>query len=378
MWDSLQVSENAKREDFVKTHTHPVVTWTFGDVSSDRPNLRSSTYERLSTSRSQESEDSGVKTSVSTSHNEDEPPVSPTFTISDGARKKRSRKLSTVSSGPSLRSIPSSPLFDFPTFDELFEGSGKWNVKLSMHHSKPVFLHQQSYPGPTVPDLDEDADEVEISVPHTEDRRKSFKKQDSTMSQNLSMLVYSSWTGSKGFRGYRDRLGNALHHRYCMCCRLESTLFIGLYCLVGLFLTCTGIVCFLDCPDEILVSCYLILDGFLSVFVFPTLIMGWTKRIGGCVGEQEKVGSGSFWISVLVLRILLTASGTFVCVHRYFIAEPVWTSTTCEYEFYALFGGVVFEWTFCATVILLPTCFFCILYLFAPSYGSKSDMTLIT
>lgn len=55
MWDSLQVSENAKREDFVKTHTHPVVTWTFGDVSSDRP-LRSSTYERLSTSRSQESE----------------------------------------------------------------------------------------------------------------------------------------------------------------------------------------------------------------------------------------------------------------------------------------------------------------------------------
>lgn len=97
--------------------------------------------------------DSGVKTSVSTSHNEDEPPVSPTFTVSDGARKKRSRKLSTVSSGPSLRSIPSSPLFDFPTFDELFEGSGKWNVKLSMHHSKPVFLHQQSYPGPTVPDL---------------------------------------------------------------------------------------------------------------------------------------------------------------------------------------------------------------------------------
>lgn len=65
--------------------------------------------------------------------------------------------------------------------------------------------------------VDEDADEVEISVPHTEDRRKSFKKQDSTMSQNLSMLVYSSWTGSKGFRGYRDRLGNALHHRYCMC-----------------------------------------------------------------------------------------------------------------------------------------------------------------
>jgi hypothetical protein len=70
-----------------------------------------------------------------------------------------------------------------------------------------------------------------------------------------------------------------------------------------------GVVCLFDCSDEISVSGYLILDGLLSVFVFPTLIMGWTKRIGGCVGDQEKVGSGSFWISVLVLRVLFTASG---------------------------------------------------------------------
>lgn len=70
-----------------------------------------------------------------------------------------------------------------------------------------------------------------------------------------------------------------------------------------------GVVCYINCSDEILVSYFLIADGVLSVFVFPILVMVWTKRVGGCVGQEEKVESGSFWISLLVFRILLTASG---------------------------------------------------------------------
>ncbi|XP_061174671.1 uncharacterized protein LOC133183779 [Saccostrea echinata] len=375
----VRVSEAVQRENFFKTH--PVVTWTFGaddelHVLSDRPNLTSSTYERLSTSRSQESEDSGVKSSVSTSHNEDEAPVSPASTTSDDTKRRRSilRKLST-SSGLSLRSNPSSPLFDFPTFEELFEGKGKF--KLSTHHSKPIFSRQQSYPGPAVAVLDENTDDTEISLTATEEKPKSIKRLDSTMSQNFSSLVHDSWKGSKGFRGYRQRLGNALHHRYCMCCRFESTLFIGLYCLVGLFLSSSGIVCYINCLDEILVSCYLTVDGILSVFVFPILVMGWTRRVGGCVGDEEDVGTGTFWISVLVLRILLTASGTFVCIYRYCMEEPVWESKMCQFEFYALLGGIVFEWIFCVTAIFLPMCFYCVLYCFAPSYGAKSGLYTI-
>lgn len=92
--------------------------------------------------------DSGVKSS---SQNEDEPPISPTSTSSDDVKRKRSilRKMSNIS-GVSLRSSPSTPLFDFPTFDELFETEGKQHMKLSMHQSKSGFLRQQSYPGPAV------------------------------------------------------------------------------------------------------------------------------------------------------------------------------------------------------------------------------------
>lgn len=150
----LQVSEATHREDFVKTPNQSGVTWTFAadddlnGPSPCRPNLKSPTYNWLSNSRSQESEDSGVKSS---SQNEDEPPISPTSTSSDDVKKKRSilRKMSNIS-GVSLRSSPSTPLFDFPTFDELFETEGKQHMKLSMHQSKSGFLRQQSYPGPAV------------------------------------------------------------------------------------------------------------------------------------------------------------------------------------------------------------------------------------
>lgn len=71
-----------------------------------------------------------------------------------------------------------------------------------------------------------------------------------------------------------------------------------------------------------MVSSFLMVDGVLSVFVFPALVMGWTKRIGGCVGKDERVGSGSFWISVVVLRIFLSASGktrSFAHIDIYFL-----------------------------------------------------------
>lgn len=53
-------------------------------------------------------------------------------------------------SGMSLRSCPSSPLFDFPSFDELFEAGGKQHMALAMHQSRSGLLRQPSYPGPTV------------------------------------------------------------------------------------------------------------------------------------------------------------------------------------------------------------------------------------
>ena len=95
--------------------------------------------------------DSGVKSSVSTSQNDDDPPLSPTSTGSDDTKKKRSilRKMSAIS-GMSLRSCPSSPLFDFPSFDELFEAGGKQHMALAMHQSRSGLLRQPSYPGPTV------------------------------------------------------------------------------------------------------------------------------------------------------------------------------------------------------------------------------------
>lgn len=378
----LQVSEATHREDFVKTPNQSGVTWTFAadddlnGPSPCRPNLKSPTYNWLSNSRSQESEDSGVKSS---SQNEDEPPISPTSTSSDDVKKKRSilRKMSNIS-GVSLRSSPSTPLFDFPTFDELFETEGKQHMKLSMHQSKSGFLRQQSYPGPAVSVLDENADDMEASLTQAEESRRSFKRQDSVLSQNFSSMVYRSWKGSKGFRGYRERLGTSIHHRYCMCCRFESTVFIGLYLLVGIFLSCSGVVCYINCSDEILVSYFLIADGVFSVFVFPILVMVWTKRVGGCVGQEEKVESGSFWISLLVFRILLTASGTFVCVYRYHLSDTDWSEKICRYEFYALLAGVVFEWTFCVVVIFLPLCVYFILYLIAPTFEPKSDLNVIT
>nr|XP_022330134.1 uncharacterized protein LOC111128669 [Crassostrea virginica] len=394
MRDILQVAEAGQPGNFVRKQSHPTVTWTFAAddssrLSTCRGNLRSSTYDRISTSRSQESEDSGVKSSVSTSQNEDDPPLSPTSTDdpplsptstgSDDTKKKRSilRKMSSIS-GMSLRSCPSSPLFDFPSFDELFEAGGKQHMALAMHQSRSGLLRQPSYPGPTVSVLDEHTDDLELSTTPPDDDRKSFKRQDSELSQNFTTMVYRSWEKSKGFRGYRERLGNSLCHRYCMCCRCESTLFIGLYCLVGVFLTCSGIVCFINCQEELLVSSFLMVDGVLSVFVFPALVMGWTKRIGGCVGKDERVGSGSFWISVVVLRIFLSASGTFVCVHRFFVSGPVWTDEICRFEFYALLGGIVFEWIFCLFAIFLPLCFYCILYKCARSFEPKPIIELET
>ncbi|KAK3098423.1 hypothetical protein FSP39_019314 [Pinctada imbricata] len=56
-------------------------------------------------------------------------------------------------------------------------------------------------------------------------------------------------------------------------------------------------------------SCYLLIDGVLSVFVFPILIMEWSKRIGGCISATEETGSGTFWGTVLLIRALFVVSG---------------------------------------------------------------------
>lgn len=61
MRDILQVAEAGQPGNFVRKQSHPTVTWTFAAddssrLSTCRGNLRSSTYDRISTSRSQESE----------------------------------------------------------------------------------------------------------------------------------------------------------------------------------------------------------------------------------------------------------------------------------------------------------------------------------
>ena len=61
MRDILQVAEAGQPDNFARKQSHPTVTWTFAAddssrLSTCRGNLRSSTYDRISTSRSQESE----------------------------------------------------------------------------------------------------------------------------------------------------------------------------------------------------------------------------------------------------------------------------------------------------------------------------------
>lgn len=45
-----------------------------------------------------------------------------------------------------------------------------------------------------------------------------------------------------------------------------------------------GVVCYINCLDEILVFYFLIVDGVFLVFVFFIFVMVWIKCAGGCVG----------------------------------------------------------------------------------------------
>ena len=65
----------------------------------------------------------------------------------------------------------------------------------------------------------------------------------------------------------------------------------------------------MECINPGMLIYFMFLEGALSVFVFPILIMSWTKRVGGCVHEDQKLGRGFFFLAVLLLRIVSAAAG---------------------------------------------------------------------
>lgn len=62
-----------------------------------------------------------------------------------------------------------------------------------------------------------------------------------------------------------------------------------------------------------MVNVYLTVDGVLSTFIFPVLVMDWTVRVGGCVSEPNKVSKATFWNCVLIARIVLSILGKYLC-----------------------------------------------------------------
>ena len=65
----------------------------------------------------------------------------------------------------------------------------------------------------------------------------------------------------------------------------------------------------MECSDLAMVYYFLFVEGTFSVFLFPILIMNWTKRIGGCVHEDQKLGRGFSFITILVMRIATATVG---------------------------------------------------------------------
>ncbi|KAJ8304370.1 hypothetical protein KUTeg_017953 [Tegillarca granosa] len=271
----------------------------------------------------------------------------------------------------------SSPLFDFPSFDELFDNQGEFSLSI---HPSPV---KKVYSGVSIKDVpvqrgvsltesDKGFEEVVDIATTTEEeneqkQRPSLMRRDSIMMLSFSEMIYRSWEGSKGFTGFRHKLGNNLRHKYCMMCRLHSTIFIFLYILFGIFLTSAGVLCWIQCHGEILVSLYLICDGILSVFFFPIILMDWTKKIGGCVSEKNKNGTGVFWPVTLCTRFFTSIVGTFIIIYRYYLQKMAMENQICEIEYYFILTAVITEWTFLLVVIVIPLVIYAFVYFIAPS-----------
>ena len=68
----------------------------------------------------------------------------------------------------------------------------------------------------------------------------------------------------------------------------------------------------MECHSLEIINYFMLMEGVLSVFLYPILIMNWAKRIGGCVHEDQKLGRGFFFLAVLIVRIITAITGKFL------------------------------------------------------------------
>ncbi|OWF54051.1 uncharacterized protein LOC110445639 [Mizuhopecten yessoensis] len=315
-----------------------------------------------------ESEDSGVK-----SEDDGNSATQPWRARSNSRWSRFSRNVSFSST--------ISPLWDFPSFDELFNSGGKATLAL---HRSPTSISDLMPRSPTSTSslggestrLEEESETSATSgQPNMESRQSGLSgisRQDSIMSQSFRSLLFKSWEGShNSFVNFRSRLGGSVRHKYCMCCRITSMPFVFANVAIGMFITCVAVLCFIHCQDELMMTVYVLVNGLLSVFFFPTLIMAWNKRVGGCVneskkGEDDKEESPAFFIVTLLCRIISSITGTVLLVYRYYWMGPEWDSTLCEVEFFMTFAVITMEWTLLVLFLIFPIIIYFCFYRVAP------------
>ncbi|XP_033750188.1 uncharacterized protein LOC117334601 [Pecten maximus] len=325
--------------------------------SHKRPSL-------IITRKKAESEDSGVKS--------EEDGCSTTQSWQPRSNSRWSRFSRNIS-----LSSTSQPFWDFPSFDELFDNGGK--ARFALHRS-PTSISDviprsptstSSLGGESVRLEEESVTSATSGQPTMGTPQPVMSRQDSIMSQSFRSLLFKSWEGSQNdFISFRSRLGGHVRHKYCMCCRITSTPFLFVNVALGMFITCLGVLCFIHCRDELMMSVYVLINGLLSVFFFPTVIMAWNKRIGGCVNESKKEEaqkeSPAFFIVALTCRIASTIIGTTLLVYRHYWVGPSWENTLCEVEFFMTCAVVVIEWIFLVIFLTVPMIIYFCLYRVAP------------
>ncbi|XP_069137831.1 uncharacterized protein [Argopecten irradians] len=317
------------------------------------------------TRKKTESEDSGVKSE------EDGCSSTPSW------RPRSNSRWSKYSRNVSFSSSTTSPMWDFPSFDELFDTGGRARIGL---HRSPTSISDVVPRSPTNTSLEGESVRLEeesvVSAtsgqPAMSTSSPPISRQDSVMSQSFRSLLFKSWEGSHhNFVHFRSRLGASVRHKYCMCCRFTSSPFLFVNVALGMFITSLGVLCFIHCRDELMMSTYVLVNGLLSVFFFPTVILAWNKRVGGCINESKKdegtpKEGPAFFIVALLSRIASTIIGTVLLVYRHYWMEHTFENTLCEAEFFLTFAIITIEWTFFVVFLMFPFIIYFCLYRVAP------------
>ncbi|KAL5004142.1 hypothetical protein ScPMuIL_017598 [Solemya velum] len=239
----------------------------------------------------------------------------------------------TISSKQSFATL------DYPSFDDLFEGVTRVTISESFKDLK--IDSEPEEPAPEVLVIDDDTQEAD---------------------QSEKNVFVDSLSGTTGFFGFRRRLGNTLHDKVNARCRVDCFIMSAIYAMYGMFITSAGVVCLVTCMGETLVAGYLLVDGILSVFVFPLLLMGWCKRIGGYIESSDKSGKGVFWGVTLIVRLLTLIAGTFLLYERYELMKiDDWTNM-CFLNFIIMLMSIMIEWTAVVVFLVIPTIFYVFVY----------------